>query len=325
MKYAFSELRKIGKDNPASAWGRADRVNEWSAPMRMQKDYLPVYLSELPFKISPQSKFFAIGSCFARGIENALRGAGMDVASYEASMQAWPTANESVTPQGVMNKYNPGSILKEIEWSEDFQAFPKDLIVDISDTASVDLSLNPTLKLVANHETFERHEYLSRRVFGRIWEADVVFITLGLIEVWTDELTGLPLNGTPPPQILKQFPERFTVRTLTTSEIEEDVRKIVEKLNAVTPAKSIFLTVSPVPLMRTFTGNDIIVANTTSKTRLRAVASEIVEAYDNVAYFPSYEIVMNSKRESAWESDMRHVKGEMTQFIMRTFIEKYIG
>ena len=326
MKYSYSELRKLGRrnPNPASSWGTYDPASDWSVPSRLEKEYLTIHLPEVPFRISRDAKFFAIGSCFARGIENALRGAGMKIMSYSPNIQTWETINATVTPQGVMNKYNPGSILKEIEWSADFDSFPRELIVDLDDTQSVDLSLNPTLRWVSSQETLSRHQYLSGQIFSKIWEADVVFITLGLIEVWTDELTGLPLNGTPPPLVMKRYPDRFSVKRLSISEISKDVKAIIETLSSANPDIKFFLTVSPVPLMRTFFTEDVIVANATSKSRLKAVVSEITETYANVVYFPSYEFVLNSPANSAWEKDRRHVRGEMTQHIMQTFVEKYI-
>lgn len=85
----------------------------------------------------------------------------------------------------------------------------------------------------------------------------------------------------------------------------------------------IILTVSPVPLLRTFSNRDIIVANTYSKSVLRAVADELSSKYDDVDYFPSYEMVANSPREIAWRHDQRHVTKEMVWHIMHRFKTEY--
>ena len=50
----------------------------------------------------------------------------------------------------------------------------------------------------------------------------------------------------------------------------------------------IVLTVYPVPFSDTFSGQDVIVANTYSKSVLRCVAQDLTELYDHVDYFPSY-------------------------------------
>jgi hypothetical protein len=90
------------------------------------------------------------------------------------------------------------------------------------------------------------------------------------------------------------------------------------------PDVRIVVTVSPVPLMNTFSTMDIVVANTWAKSLLRAVAQEWASAHPNVDYFPSYEIVQNSDRAAVWEDDLRHVRGKGAQHIMELFLRKYI-
>jgi len=90
------------------------------------------------------------------------------------------------------------------------------------------------------------------------------------------------------------------------------------------PDFHVVVTVSPVPLMNTFSTMDIVVANTWAKSLLRAVAQEWASAHPNVAYFPSYEIVQNSDRAAVWEDDLRHVRGQGAQHIMELFLRKYI-
>ena len=51
------------------------------------------------------------------------------------------------------------------------------------------------------------------------------------------------------------------------------------------------LTVSPVPLTATNSGNHVLVATVDSKSRLRAVAGQLARTVSRVDYFPSYEII----------------------------------
>jgi len=90
------------------------------------------------------------------------------------------------------------------------------------------------------------------------------------------------------------------------------------------PDIRIVITVSPVPLMATFSKMDVVAANAYGKSLLRTVAEEWAAAHDNVDYFPSYEIVQNSNREAAWEPDLRHVTGAAVQHIMDLFVREYI-
>jgi hypothetical protein len=84
------------------------------------------------------------------------------------------------------------------------------------------------------------------------------------------------------------------------------------------------VTVSPVPLMATFSTEDVVIANTYSKSLLRTVAQEWTAAHQNVHYFPSYEIVQNSERAITWEEDLRHVQGKVVQHIMGLFMESFL-
>ena len=84
-------------------------------------------------------------------------------------------------------------------------------------------------------------------------------------------------------------------------------------------------TVSPVPLNRTMTDQDILIANTYSKSTLRAVVGAIVDRHDNVFYVPSYERVMLSKDSSIWRPDLRHVVDDFVGTIASSFAAAALG
>jgi hypothetical protein len=75
--------------------------------------------------------------------------------------------------------------------------------------------------------------------------------------------------------------------------------------------------VSPVPLGRTFTDDDIVIANGYSKAQLRAVAGQIDAEFDNVIYWPSYEIAL---RADLFRPDGRHITEDGVRFIMDRFL-----
>jgi tetratricopeptide (TPR) repeat protein len=84
------------------------------------------------------------------------------------------------------------------------------------------------------------------------------------------------------------------------------------------------LTASPVPIMRTFTGDDVIIANTYSKSVLRAVAGQIAEEYPNVDYLPGYEAVMLTKQANVWSDDLRHVEPEFVGRLVGRMCARYV-
>jgi hypothetical protein len=77
--------------------------------------------------------------------------------------------------------------------------------------------------------------------------------------------------------------------------------------------------------MVTFARDDIVAANTYSKSLLRTAAQEWASLHDNVHYFPSYEIVQNSERSVTWMEDLRHVQGAAVHHIMDVFLRHYLG
>jgi hypothetical protein len=84
------------------------------------------------------------------------------------------------------------------------------------------------------------------------------------------------------------------------------------------------VTVSPVPLSATFSGQDIVVANMESKSILRAAARALVDRHANVSYFPSYEMVLYSAQEKAWRPDRIHVNPELVAHITGRFVASYL-
>jgi GSCFA family. len=277
------------------------------------------------FKLQSEDKFYAIGSCFARGLENALRGRQMAVESAAPEFIILEPVNNETTGLGFTNKYNTFSILNELRWALDPEAvFPVESIAQVTDTTWFDPHVTSMLELVDFEETLKRRE-LMRTVTKRIINCRAVIITLGLVEVWRDLQANVYINYTPPLPLLKAQPERYEFRLTSFAENWATLESIYSLLSCYGhPDFRIVVTVSPVPLMTTFSTMDVVVANTYAKSLLRAVAQEWAAAHDNVDYFPSYEIVQNSDRRAVWESDLRHVKGSGTQHIMDLFLRSYL-
>ena len=102
------------------------------------------------------------------------------------------------------------------------------------------------------------------------------------------------------------------------------MKNIITILNKHTKKDAwIMLTVSPVPLARTFREEDVIVANMYSKSLLRVAAELECQNSESVEYFPSYESVMLSNREQTWQNDQIHVESEAIHKITNRMIEHY--
>jgi hypothetical protein len=277
------------------------------------------------FKLRRDDKFYAIGSCFARGLEFALRKRKFAVESAAPEFARLQPVNKEMSGLGFINKYNTFSILNELRWALDPDAvFPVESIAQVTETTWSDPHTNPTLELVGFEQTLERRALL-QTVTRRITECRAVIITLGLAEVWRDVQADVYVNSTPIPSLFKTQPDRYEFHVTSFAENWTNLETIHALLSRYGhPDLHFVVTVSPVPLMATFSTMDVVVANTYSKSLLRTVAQEWAAAHDNVDYFPSYEIVLNSDRAAAWEADLRHVKGAGAQHIMELFVRGYL-
>jgi hypothetical protein len=180
------------------------------------------------------------------------------------------------------------------------------------------------LSLTGFQETLERR-LLLQAVTKRIINCRAVIITLGLVEVWRYLEADVYLNCTPIPSLFKTQPTRYEFHLTTFSQNWDNLEAMYALLSQYAhPDIHIVVTVSPVPLMNTFSRMDIVVANTYAKSLLRAVAQEWAAAHANVDYFPSYEIVQNSDRTAVWETDLRHVKGAGAHHVMELFVRNYL-
>jgi len=276
------------------------------------------------FKLRPEDRVFAIGSCFARGIEWALEGQGMEVLSRAVEFDPLPGINDKLK-LGLTNKYNTFSIYNELRWALDPNAeFPLNSIVHVGNGTFYDPHTNPALQLGDFDETLRRSE-LIRSVTRRISKCRVVVITLGLVEVWRDKTANVFINQVIP-DMLRLYPDRYELHATNFADNFSNLEAIHALLEQFGHHDvRIIVTVSPVPLMATFSPEDVVVANTYSKSLLRAVAQEWAAKYGNVHYFPSYEIVQNSDPRLTWEEDRRHVKGQVVQHIMRLFLRNYLS
>ncbi|MBI3438916.1 MAG: GSCFA domain-containing protein, partial [Proteobacteria bacterium] len=90
------------------------------------------------------------------------------------------------------------------------------------------------------------------------------------------------------------------------------------------PRLKTIVTVSPVPLETTFSGQDIFVANMHSKSVLRAAAERFAQAHADVDYFPSYEMVLGPARNEAFARDCLHVRDPLVRAVIGRFVELYL-
>ncbi|HWA91138.1 MAG TPA: GSCFA domain-containing protein [Rhizomicrobium sp.] len=310
-----------------SAANRGARWPERGAANRLEPECWP----ELKpgFTLKPGSRVFTIGSCFARNVEHNLAALGFDVPARK-----FLDRNAGIKGAGgdeILNKYTPPSIWQELAWTKairdrDGEVREEDvepLLLRLDDGTVVDMQHRLTNRYgVPRSQAVEQRRALYR-LFENAFVSETVIVTLGLIECWIDRATGQYVEFG---HYMRKHNAggRFAFKRLTFAEALDYTRRALDLLFADGP-RNLLITTSPVPLARTFTSDDVIVANAYSKSVLRAVAGQIAEEYPSVDYFPSYESAMLTKESYVWANDLTHVEAEFVGRIVGRMVEHYVA
>ena len=258
----------------SQAW---QNVNELNAPSRWKsvaaRAAAPAVLAvgrDRP-TISREDAIFCIGSCFAKNIEKKLVGAGFRVLSYPN-----PNSPADASRLPLPNIFNVMSIVNEFRWG----------LTDVPPAARS--KYHRRRSEFPLRSPFDRRSVPQPRGSGAttprrgdgnheaLSECRIVVITLGLVEVWYDRQVGVYLNATLPRFLLERQPERYALRVLGYQECLAGLEQALELLERHGRRNvEVFLSVSPVPLAATFTADDVLIANTYSKSIQMAAADAL--------------------------------------------------
>ncbi|WP_170317547.1 GSCFA domain-containing protein [Paroceanicella profunda] len=274
------------------------------------------------FTFDQDSGMFVIGSCFATNIENYLEARGYTMLSRNA------IKGSSVLP-GHLNKYTPAAIHQEVSWAR--AIYDRDDRMTEEDARAVLFICEDGRAIDTQLHVFEQkplEEAIERRrvvyqTYRNLFRADVVVITLGLIEAWWDDVLKIYIQETPTRPMQREA-GRFFFERLSFAKCMGFMRETIELITR-DRSPNILITTSPVVLSRTYTSDDVLIANTHSKAVLRAVTGELVAEYPTLDYFPSFESVMLTRSNSVWQDDLKHVSEQFIHRIMARVEETYTG
>lgn len=152
-------------------------------------------------------------------------------------------------------------------------------------------------------------------------QAGLIVFTLGLTEAWQDIKSGT-VYPTAPGTIAGTMDNAvYGFVNFRAAQIREDFLALREIARSINPDIKFLLTVSPVPLTATASGQHVLPATTYSKAVLRTVAGELYEDFEDVDYFPSFEIIATHPSKAAFFDDnMRTVTPRGVRRVMRAFL-----
>ncbi len=276
------------------------------------------------FEITRLTRIASMGSCFAREIKTVLIRDGYTYITEEADHPA--SKHASAAWERLYNTFSMRQIFEYTfgQWHPDLRWWKAPVSGTIQDPYRRIILYDSVAQA---EKDFQQHRISSRRALER---AEVLILTLGLTEIWEDQVDGSVICLPSGPYVSEGGDmSRYRFRVSRYPENLENLERIHGIMAVHNPDCRLIVTISPVHLWATFReDSDVISASCNSKSTLRAVADEFVAAHDNVFYFPAYEMAtiyrpMLGDPIFAEGRENFHVNQETIDFIMRQFFAFY--
>jgi hypothetical protein len=283
------------------------------------------------FSLIAEDKVATAGSCFAQHISRHMAKVGLEPYIAEsAHILLQEFGGDIDSYRSFSARY--GNIYTVRQFLELFrQAFSMiEVIEDFVENEGrwYDL-LRPSVHkagFASKGEASADRAYHLERVKLMFETADVLIFTLGLTESWYNAESGHTYPVCPGTVHGTYEPKLHLFHNFTCAETINDLEIFIEELKRVNPKLRIILTVSPVPLVATYSTNNVLVASNYSKSVLRAAVGEVETRHAHVAYFPSYEIISHPASFGQYlASDLREVTERGVNHVMDCFLSSYYG
>jgi hypothetical protein len=219
--------------------------------------------------------------------------------------------NTLVNPFGVI--FNPLSLSLLLEWALQEQDLPADKAVQVGDWW-FHYDLHSSFSASSKEELLQKGKYLLQDTSDFLKKTDYLILTLGTAFIYRlkdSQATVANCHKVPA--------THFTKELLSPDEITQGLARLCTQLLTCRPRLQILLTVSPVRHIK-----DSIPLNSVSKSILRVACHQLQEQFEQVTYFPSYEILMDDLRDYRfYKPDMIHPSEVAEDYIWSIFSETY--
>ncbi len=282
-------------------------------------------VSELGFRLTPQSRIGTAGSCFAQHIARYLSQAGCNYFVAEPASPLLDPQTAAEFQYGTFsarfgNLYTSRQLLQLFRRA--YGSFTPVEDAWVSEGGWID-PFRPSIQprgfssLGELHADRQFHFAAVRRLFEQV---DCFVFTLGLTETWESIEDGAVFPVCPGCGYGQFDPQRYRFRNLRVDEVVADMNAFIAEWRLVNADARLILTVSPVPLIATMGGTHVLQATTYSKSVLRVAAEEVRQRHEGVTYFPSYEIITSAASRGAYfADDLRSVTEEGVAHVMGCF------
>ncbi|WP_103761405.1 GSCFA domain-containing protein [Roseovarius confluentis] len=285
------------------------------------------------FPIRKSDRFVTAGSCFAQHIGRSLKEEGFNVVDEEPFPQRGLKAIPVETRRALGfdlysarygNIYTSRQLLQldkeahgDLELTDPI--WEKDATYFDSQRPNIDIAGFELAETV--RENRKHHLDCVRQAFSK---ADIFVFTFGLTETWAHRASGEVYPVAPGVIAGTHDDETYTFKNLGYSDVLSDFLEFRERMMSRNPEVRFLVTVSPVPLTATMSGQHVEIATVRSKSILRAVCAELYDSFENVDYFPSYEMTTSQKNQGgAFASNLRTVKPSAVELVMNSFLKAH--
>jgi hypothetical protein len=261
---------------------------------------LDINIPQPPVRISYKDKILLTGSCFTAHIGNSL-----------AELKFRTMQN----PNGIL--FDPASVAYSLVSYIQNKQYTKDDLFYLNEVwnswqhHSVFSHTNAEQCLAGiNRSQQQAHEFLK--------EADWLIITLG--SSFSYHLTNENSIRQGVANCHRAPGQWFRKHLMTIEEINSALDGCLHQLWQFNRKVKVIFTVSPVRHIR-----DGVIENNRSKARLIEVVHHLVNKFDNIYYFPAYELVIDVLRDYRfYDIDMVHPNYAATEFVLEKFAKHYI-
>ncbi len=282
------------------------------------------------FRIGRNDRIATAGSCFAQHIARHLSQAGFN---YFVTEPLNPVIEPSLAAgynYGIFtarygNIYTARQFV-QLLWRAYGLLMPADDLWQMPDGRICD----PYRPLIQPGGFASEREYHADRIqhFAAlrraVEECDVLVFTLGLTEAWMNARDGTVYSLCPGIAAGRFDPGQHRFVNFRMGDVLNDMRDAFDFIRSRNPRIRFIITVSPVPLIATAVDQHVLVSTTYSKSVLRAVCGELQAQFDDIAYFPSFEIITGCFNGGTYyQPDMREVAELGVEHVMRLFMRHY--
>ena len=250
------------------------------------------------FQINLQHRITSLGSCFSSMIGGKMSRRKSDIL---------------INPFGVT--FHPISIFKHIEACVlGNQPIAENYL--LRDEVSYNYLFHSEVSSLSSETLEEKIQGKMSTLSEYLKTSDYLFLTFGTSIGYVHNSQNILVAN-----CHKQDKTIFRKELFSSDTISKEFEKIHSLLQSINPDLKIILTVSPVRHLK-----EGLVENSLSKSILRVLCHDLCEKYDNLRYFPSYELLLDDLRDYRFfAEDLLHPSAQAEDYIWEKFQQAYFN